>query len=116
MRRESEERVRRGGGRERAAVLGGGLVRRLRAGGGLDSLAQEQGLELVRAKKVTRLKPEGVDRRLVAAVFKTQRPRTGEATYGEVDLGAGGYGVFALTRVEEGDTDQAEDALKQRVE
>ncbi|MFB3086906.1 MAG: SurA N-terminal domain-containing protein [Acidiferrobacterales bacterium] len=116
VRAEIDKRLRKESARERAAALGVELVKRLRAGESLDALAQAQGLELVRVKKVTRLKPEGVDRRLVAAVFKTQRPRTGEATYGEVDLGAGGYGVFALTRVEEGDTDQAEDALKQRVE
>jgi peptidyl-prolyl cis-trans isomerase D len=116
VRAEIDKRLRKERARERVAVLGAELVKRLRAGESLDALAQAQGLELVRAKKATRLKPEGVDRRLVAAVFKAQRPRTGEATYGEVDLGAGGYGVFALKRVKEGDTDQAEDALKRRVE
>ncbi len=116
VRAEIAKIVRRERARERTRELAAEIAQQLREGKGLDDLAQAQGLDLVSGKVVSRLKPEGVDGRLVAAVFKARRPTEGEASYGEVDLGDGGYGVFALRRVEQGDTGQADKSLTQRVE
>ncbi|MFQ6023390.1 MAG: SurA N-terminal domain-containing protein [Acidiferrobacterales bacterium] len=102
--------------REEATKLGVDVVDQLRGGKRLDVVAKDKGLTVQQAKLITRLKPQAVDRRIVAAAFKARRPKAGEFVYGEVDLGDRGYAVFALTRVEEGNTEEVDEALKRRVE
>ena len=102
--------------REEATKLGLDIIKQLRSGEQLDVIAKNNSLTMQQAKLITRLQPQGVDRRIVTAVFKARRPADGESVYGEVDLSDRGYAVFALTRVEEGNVDEADEALKKRVD
>ncbi len=102
--------------REKAVQLGTKMAEEIRAGAVLAELAQREGLKVHQAKSVSRLKPQGIDPRVVSEVFKTRRPKAGESVYGDADLDDNGYSIFRLTNVEEGVVEQVDDALKQRVE
>ena len=60
--------------------------------------------------------PQGVDRRIVDAVFQARSPQGNQAVYGEADLGSQGNAVFALNRIHSGEPKDADEALAQRAD
>jgi peptidyl-prolyl cis-trans isomerase D len=98
-----------------ARQLGGELYAKLRENQSLAELAKANGLNLEHAQ-ISRIDPKTVDRRLVTTVFRARAPQADKPAFGEVDLGATGYAVFALRSVKEGKPAEAEDALVRRAE
>lgn len=100
---------------EQASVRAGeALLARVNEGNDLLAAARAAGAKYVGDKTVSRRKPEGLDPRLVQAVFKAGAPGE-KSQYGGVDLGKDGYAVFALKRITEADPKRAEPALRQQV-
>lgn len=116
VRAQIEQRLRRESARAQAAELGADILTKLRAGAALEPLIQKHGLELKQSGLISRLKPQGVDRRIVDVVFQTRSPEGNQAAYGEADLGDQGYAVFALNSVRSGEPKDADEALEQRAE
>jgi peptidyl-prolyl cis-trans isomerase D len=98
-----------------ARKLGSELYAKLHENQSLAELAKANGLNLEHAQ-ISRVDPKAVDRRLVTTVFRSRVPRADKPVFGEVDLGATGYAVFALRSVKEGKPAEAEDALVRRAE
>lgn len=107
-----EQEVKRQLAQEEAAKVGVKLLERLKQGEDLSKLARQQGLSVSTPKPMAR-RQAGVDNRIVAAVFKASRPQSGKAVYDGVSLGAQGYAVFSLRRVEPGDPTAAPAEVKQ---
>lgn len=100
--------------REQARATADEWLEKMRGGKSLKDLGQPLGIAPEIAKTVTREKAEGVDRRVLEAVFAAPKP--GDApVYGKVDLAAQGAAVYALEAVQEGDPTKADAALKARV-
>lgn len=116
VRPQIEQRLRRESARAQAAELGTAILEKLQRGEGLSELTAKHGLALRQPGPITRLEPQGVDRRIVDAVFGARSPEGDQAVYGETDLGSQGYAVFVLNRVEAGDPKNADEALQQRAE
>ena len=98
------------------AELGADILTKLRQGAALRQLIQKHGLELKQSGPISRLEPQGVDRRIVDTVFQARSPEGDQAVYGEADLGEQGYAVFALNGIRSGESKDADEALKQRAE
>lgn len=94
---------------------GEALLARVRAGERLETLAGPQGASYSSAHWISRRDSRGPDAALIEAIFKAARPDSGQSVYGGVELANGGYAVYALTRVEEGNLERADDALKAEV-
>ena len=116
VRAQIEQRLRRESARAQAAELGAVILTKLREGTALPQLTQEHGLELKQSGSISRLEPQGADRRIVDAVFQARSPEGDQAVYGEADLGEQGYAVFALNSVQSGEPKDADEALEQRAE
>jgi peptidyl-prolyl cis-trans isomerase D len=118
VRSQVEQAVKRDGARQQAEKLAAQWLDELQQGASLTALAQKQGLPVSSGTSVSRDSGTGADRtdpRLVQAVFKAARPQDGRPVYESVSLGADGYAVFALKRVEEAATDKIDAATKNRV-
>ena len=116
VRAQIEQRLRRESARAQVAELGADILTRLREGAALQQLIQKHGLELKQSGPISRLEPQGVDRRIVNAVFQARSPEGDQAVYGEADLGNQGYAVFALNSIQSGEPKDADEALEQRAE
>ncbi len=101
--------------REKAQELGARISQRLQEGAQLRLLAKEYKLKLWTPGPLTREQTRGVDRRIVDAAFRAQKPPSGKAVHGVVDLGDQGNAVFALKRVWDGKPEQADAALREKV-
>lgn len=115
VRAQIEGRLRRERAQARAAELAAEILKEVRTGKTLAEQAAARGVKLEQAE-VSRIEPGQVDRTLVTAVFKTQRPKEGEAAYGQVELTTPGSAVFAVRGVIEVAPDKAEAMLVQRVD
>lgn len=111
-----EQRLRRESARAQAAELGADIRAKLREGATLQQSIQKHGLALRQPGPMSRLDPQGVDRRIIDAVFQAPSPEGDQAVYGEADLGEQGYAVFALNRIQSGEPKDADEALKQRAD
>lgn len=100
--------------REQARATADAWLEELRAGKSLKELSRPLGIVPQSGKTVTREKAEGMERRVVEAVFAAPKPADGPV-YGKVDLGAQGAAVYALEAVQEVDPKTADAALKARV-
>jgi peptidyl-prolyl cis-trans isomerase D len=100
VRAEIERELRDSAARVQAQLAAEELLKELRAGARLETLAGRQGLRLQAAKKVTR-DQAGVDRRVLEAVFRADRPAEGKRSHELVDLGREGFALVALTAVNE---------------
>jgi peptidyl-prolyl cis-trans isomerase D len=83
------------------------LVADLQKGGSMAELAGQSGLTVTNARPATRRQPQGMDPRLLDAIFRAPRPDSGKPVYGAVEVGDG-YAVYALQSVTEGNPDQAD--------
>ncbi len=118
VRAQAEQAVMREQARERSEKLAAQWLDEMRQGASLAALAQKQGLRVSNGISVPRDGGTGADRtdpRLAQAVFKAPRPKEGRPVYESVSLGADGYAVFALKRVEETAADKIDAATKNRV-
>ncbi len=115
VRARIERTLKRQQAREKAQELSAKISQRLQEGAKLKLLAKEHKLELWTPGPLKREQTKGVDRRIVDAAFRAQRPRSGEAVHGVVDLGNKGDAVFALKRVWDGKPEQANAALREKV-
>lgn len=118
VRAQVEQAVKREQARERAEKLAAQWLDELRKGASLKVLAQKQGLAVSSDTSMSREGGTGADRRdprLVQAVFKAGRPQDGRPVYDSVSLGADGYAVFALKRVEEAAPGKIDAATRNRV-
>ena len=95
-----------------AKKLGAALLERARKGEALATLAREPGVNYVAGKTITRRDPQGVDGRIVESAFKAARPGNGAPVYEGIDLGAQGFAIIAVTRVEEGVATNPDPSLK----
>ena len=116
VRAQIEQRLRRKSARTQAAELGANILKKLKEGEALRHLVSKYSLELKQSGPISRLEPQGVDRRIVDAVFQARSPQGDQAVYGEADLGSQGYAVFALNSIQSGESKDADEALKQRAE
>ncbi len=116
VRAQIEQRLRRESARAQVAELGADILTKLREGAALRQLIQKHGLGLKQSRSISRLEPQGVDRRIVDTVFQARSPEGDQAVYGEADLGEQGYAVFALNGIQSGESKDADEALKQRAE
>ena len=89
------------------------LLHELQQGASLASLAKSHAWPVVAAKAVTRRQPQGMDPKLLDAVFAAPRPVAGKPVFGSADV-AEGYAVYALEMVKEGGT-EADAELKSLV-
>lgn len=102
--------------REQARLTGAEWLTRLKQGTELKSLAKGAAFEYHPPVTITREHSQGLDRRLIPAVFTAARPEAAAApVFDVVDLGPQGYAVFALYEVREGDPAKVDTALKERV-
>ena len=99
----------------KANELGGKIYADLLGGQPLEELAKANGLKLESAE-IRRIDPKGVNRQVVAAVFKAPHPQGETPVYGEVDLGAGGRAVFKLKSVKAATATDGDAALVRRVD
>jgi peptidyl-prolyl cis-trans isomerase D len=93
-----------------AAAVAEGLLARLEAGEPLETLAEEQGVEVARNEAATRTSPD-IDARLRSGVFLMPVPAEGESSTGLVELDEG-YAVVRLDSVVDGSL--AEDDVARR--
>ena len=89
-----------------AVKRGSAFLEQVRQGAPL-STATKLDAGAVQNKTISRNDLGGIDQRLATAVFRAAPPQAGKAMSGGVDLGAGGYAVFVLMRVLEGQADDA---------
>ncbi len=94
--------------------LGATLVAEIAAGQSLEVTARKYGLKYQSPKMISREQPKGLDRRLVDAAFRIARPVAGKAEYDGVELGAQGYAVYGVTRVQDGDPAIADVAARDK--
>ncbi len=80
------------------------LLQQLQQGASLASLAKSHAWPVVAGKPVTRHQPQGMDPKLLDAVFAAPRPVAGKPVYGSAEVGEG-YAVYALEIVKEGSTE-----------
>lgn len=118
VRGQIEARLKQRKAREHVETLGPDLVERMQAGTEWESLMEEHGLE---AQGVTRSRSEtpenpgaGPDAAVVDEVFRAPVPPGEEPVYGGIGV-PGGYAVFRLVEVVDGDPDQAPEELQNRV-
>jgi peptidyl-prolyl cis-trans isomerase D len=116
VRAQIEQRLERESTRAQAAELGADILAKLREGATLQQLIQKHGLELKQSGPIRRFEPQGVDRRIVDAIFQARIPEGDQAVYGEADLDEQGYAVFALNSIQSGESKDVDEALKQRAE
>jgi peptidyl-prolyl cis-trans isomerase D len=95
--------------RAQAVTQGEGLVAALSAGASLNAKAAELGAQVKSVGLVAR-SAKGVDRDLLSAVFRAPRPKDDHPSYGGTGLASGGYAVYALEKVVEGDPAKAAEA------
>lgn len=100
--------------REQARATAQQWLAQLAEGKRLKDLAAAAGATFEAARTLTRAKPEGVDPRLLKAVFAATKPQE-KAVYGQVDLDRNGTAVYVLESVEDGDPAAADAALKASV-
>ena len=77
------------------------LLHELQQGASLASLAKSHTWPMVAGKPVTRHQPQGMDPKLLDAVFAAPRPVADKPVYGSAEVGEG-YAVYALEMVKEG--------------
>lgn len=117
VRSQVERSLRQRYARESTEALSAQWLDELRAGKSFADVATERAHPAQGPKRITRERTEGVDRRIVEAVFAAGRPkRAGEPVYERVDLGDQGYAVVVLYGVKDGDPVNADPALKQKAQ
>jgi hypothetical protein len=90
-------------------------VKEIEQGKALKELARAAGVTLQAEKTLTRARPpQGVDPRIVQAVYGAPRPK-GRPVAGDVDLGAEGFVVYAVEAVTDADPAKADAQLKSAV-
>ena len=77
------------------------LLHELQQGTSLANLAKSHAWSMVAGKPVTRQQPQGMDPKLLDAVFAAPRPVADKPVYGSAEVGEG-YAVYALEMVKEG--------------
>ena len=77
------------------------LLHELQQGASLANLAKSHTWPMVAGKPVTRHQPQGMDPKLLDAVFAAPRPVADKPVYGSAEVGEG-YAVYALEMVKEG--------------
>jgi len=118
VRDEIEARVKRRKATAHVASLGPELVEKLNADTSWDSIISEQGLE---SRQVTWSRADqqsdqpAPPRALVDAVFRAPTPGGNQPVYGGLQLPDGGYALYALTNVLEGDPQDAPESVRSRV-
>ncbi|MHB8551901.1 MAG: hypothetical protein ACYDB8_13235, partial [Acidiferrobacterales bacterium] len=98
----------------RAGLVGNAALKSLNQGASLAAVAQQDGLQVIGPVTVTRSQNDDLAPALVEAMFSAGRPTGNRPLYASADLGADGYAVFALTRVEPGSMATATKGLKER--
>ena len=78
------------------------ILTRLRAGGSLEAVSKQYGLEAQKARVYGR-KTAGVDAALLTALFQAAHPMGGRPVYGNTPQADGAVAVFALKQVIESD-------------
>ncbi len=114
VRPQIERALRQEGAEKAGRELGEKLVKELASGGSLEAAARKYGLMYQPPKKLLRDLPQGVDKRVVEAAFRSRRPDAGQPGYGGVELGSKGYAVYAVSRVVDGDPAKADAAIKDK--
>ena len=84
-----------------AKQASGQLLQQLQQGASLATLAKSHAWPVVASKSITRHQPQGMDPKLLDAVFAAPRLVAGKPVYGSADVGEG-YAVYALESVQEG--------------
>ncbi len=87
-----------------AKQASGQLLQQLQQGTSLATLAKSHAWPVVAGKVVTRHQPQGMDPKLLDAVFAAPRPVADKPVYGSAEVGEG-YAVYALETVKEGNAE-----------
>lgn len=88
-----------------SSTQGEAMLERLQAGEAFDALAEEYGVELLEAEKLTRSTAD-VDAGLLAAIFRTPKPVGDRPIFRGLGLGNGAYAIFRLDAVRAGRPDE----------
>ena len=88
----------------RVQTTGEAILSRLEAGGSLQTVAKEFGLEVITPEPLRR-NANAVAPELLTAIFRAPAPPQGEGRARGVAMGNGGYAVFRLTDVRSGQPD-----------
>ena len=98
---------------QQARELGREVVLAVRTGKSLAALAKQHGLKYEPLRSYSR--DSKSDRKLVGAVFTVRQPEGKKPVVDGVDLGPGGYAVFALHAVEDGDLARVDKAQRDKI-
>ncbi len=100
--------------REQAEALGRELLAAIEEGADAAEVVKQHELSWERAGMIDRL-AASVNREVVAAAFRAQRPTEAKPVYQGLALGNGDYAVAAVYAVQEGDPSLADAATRERV-
>jgi len=93
-------------------TLGDALLKQLRDGADVTAIAEQHGVEWTRTELINR-KDSTVNREVLNAVFRIEKPAEGETKWHGLELRNGDYGVIALYQVKEGDPASVDAATRE---
>jgi peptidyl-prolyl cis-trans isomerase D len=94
-------------------AAGEAMLKRLRAGERLETLARSEGLKLEARKGLTRA-AKGIEPQVLQAGFRAGEPGERGAAYEGASVGSQGYAIVAVTRVVEPDAGKVDAAVRER--
>ncbi len=114
VREQIEQELKVDAARKQAVELGEKMLASLRSGEALSTVAARHGVSVSATQKVSRQAAQGIDARIVDALFRAARPAAGATVYTGIDLAADGFAIAALSAVVDGDPAKAETSLVQQ--
>ncbi|MCR4302425.1 MAG: SurA N-terminal domain-containing protein [Sulfuricaulis sp.] len=97
---------------QQSREIGEGVLREVRDGGSLSTIAAKHGLKFKPPITISREQTDGVDSRIVEHAFRVPRPAGDKPVYDLVDLNKEGYALLAVNHVRDAASKGVVDAQK----